>query len=69
MALSARYKLLDRERSPFALALGIEPHWSRVEENSGKRVENYGGELSIAADTAIVKDRVLGAINIIYDPK
>jgi hypothetical protein len=32
-------------------------------------VENYGGDLSIAADTAIVKDKVFGAINVIYDPE
>jgi hypothetical protein len=69
LTFSARYKLLDSEHSPFALALGIEPHWSRVDENSGDRVENFGGELSIAADTAIVKDRVFSAVNIIYDPE
>jgi hypothetical protein len=67
--LSARYKLFDREHAPFALTLGIELHWSRVDENSGERVENYGGDLSIAADTTIVTDSVFGAINIIYDPE
>jgi hypothetical protein len=41
----------------------------RVDENSGERVENYGGDLSIAADTPIVKDSVFAAINIIYDPE
>ena len=32
-------------------------------------MENYGGDLSLAADTTIVKDRVFGAINVIYDPE
>jgi hypothetical protein len=69
LSFSARYKLLDREHSPFALTVGIEPHWLRVDENSGERVENYGGEISLAADMAIVKDRVFGAIKLIYDPE
>jgi len=37
IVLSARYKLLDREHSPFALTLGVEPHWARTDEISGWR--------------------------------
>jgi hypothetical protein len=45
---STRYKLLDRERSPISLTLGFEPHWARIDENTGGRVVNYGSEASIA---------------------
>jgi hypothetical protein len=64
-----RYRLLDRERAPFALTLGAEPHWSRVDETSGEPVDNYGGELSIAADKELIKNRVFGALNLVYDPE
>ena len=64
-----RYRLLDRERAPFAFTIGAEPHWSRVDETSGDPVDNYGGELSIAVDRELIKDRVFGALNLVYDPE
>jgi hypothetical protein len=60
---NARYKLLDRKCSPFALTPGV-AHWARTDENTGERVENYGVELSIT-----LKDKVFGALNLIYDPE
>jgi hypothetical protein len=64
-----RYRLLDREHAPFALTVGAEPHWGRVDETSGEPVDNYGGELSIAVDRELIKDRVFGALNFVYDPE
>ena len=32
-------------------------------------VANYGGELSIAFDRELVKDRVFAAVNLVYDPE
>jgi hypothetical protein len=66
---NARYKLLDRERSSISLTLGLEPHWARIDENSGLPVVNYGGEASIAVDAMLLKVRVFGAINLVYDPE
>ena len=48
---------------------GETPHWSRVDETSGEPVDNYGGELSIAVDRELIKDRVFGALNFVYDPE
>jgi hypothetical protein len=64
-----RYQLFDRDRAPFSLTLGAEPHWSRTDEVSGEPVNNYGGELSVALDNELVKDRVFGALNLVYDPE
>ena len=64
-----RYRLLDREHAPFALTIGAEPHWGRVDETSGEPVNNYGGELLIAVDREFIKERVFGALNLIYDPE
>jgi hypothetical protein len=64
-----RYRLLDREHASFGLTIGAEPHWSRTDETSGERVANYGGELSIAFDRELVKDRVFAAVNLVYDPE
>ncbi len=64
-----RYKLLDRESSPFGLTVGAEPHWNRVDDISSARVDDYGGELSVAADKELVKDRLFVAVNLGYDPE
>jgi hypothetical protein len=69
IATEFRYRLLDRDTAPFSLTLGAEPHWSRTDEVSGEPVNNYGGELSVALDKELVKDRVFGALNLIYDPE
>jgi hypothetical protein len=69
LSTELRYRLLDREHAPFALTLSAEPHWSRVDETSGDPVDNYGGELSIAADKELIKNRVFAALNLVYDPE
>jgi hypothetical protein len=64
-----RYRLFDRDRAPFSLTLGAEPHWSRSDEVSGERVNNYGGDLSVALDKELIKNRLFGALNLVYDPE
>ena len=64
-----RYRLFDRASAPFALTLGVEPHWARVDDRSGEPVANYGNEFSLAADKELIKDRVFAAINLLYDPE
>jgi hypothetical protein len=64
-----RYRLFDRMHAPFALTLGVEPHWARVDDISGEPIANYGSEFSLAADKELINDRVFGAINLLYDPE
>jgi hypothetical protein len=64
-----RYRVFDRANAPFALTLGVEPHWARVDDRSGEPVTNYGSEFSLAADKELIKNRVFGAINLLYDPE
>jgi hypothetical protein len=64
-----RYRLFDRAHAPFALTFGAEPHWARADDMTGEPVANYGTELSLAADKELIKDRVFGAINLLYDPE
>jgi hypothetical protein len=67
--LELRYRLFNRAQAPFALTFGAEPHWARVDEISGEPVANYGSEFSLAADKELIKDRVFGAVNLLYDPE
>jgi hypothetical protein len=69
MDLELRYRLFDRADARFALTVGAEPHWARVDDITGERVANYGSEFSAAADKELIKDRVFGAVNLLYDPE
>jgi hypothetical protein len=64
-----RYRLFDRDRAPFGLTLGAEPHWTRTDEISGERVDGYGGELTVVLDKELLKDRLFAAVNFVYDPE
>lgn len=64
-----RYKLLDGERGPFSFTVAAEPHWGRVDETSGEPVDNYGSQFSILVDKELIKDRLFGALNAVYDPE
>ena len=64
-----RYRLFDRDHAPFGLTLSAEPHWARTDEITGERVENYGGELSVALDKELIPNRVFAAFNAVYDPE
>jgi hypothetical protein len=64
MSFEARYRLLDRDHSPFGLTIGAEPHWARVDYTSGEPVANYGSEFSISADKELIENRLYGALNL-----
>jgi hypothetical protein len=68
LSVDIRYRLLDRSSAPFGLAIGAEPHWDRVDDLTGERVSQYGADLVAAADFEIVRDRIVAAVNLIYQP-
>jgi hypothetical protein len=63
-----RYRLLDRASAPFGFAVGAEPHWGRADDISGEPVNQYGVAFVAATDWEIVRDRVVAAFNLIYQP-
>lgn len=68
-AADFRYRLLDRATAPFGFAVGIEPHWSRIDDGSGARVREYGADLVAAFDKEIVPNRIVAAFNLLYQPE
>lgn len=63
----ARYKLIDRELGPFGLTLIAEPRWGRVDATSVETATSYGGTLTLAADKELIRDRLFGTVNLLYD--
>jgi len=64
-----RFVLLDRNPSPFAVTLSIEPEWHSLDETSGMSVSNYGLETKIEAETELIKNRLFLAFNLLYEPE
>ena len=64
-----RFLLIDRNPSPFAVTLSVEPEWHSLDETSGVAVANYGLETKIEADTELIKNRLFLAFNLLYEPE
>lgn len=61
-----RYRLMDRARAPFGLAVQVQPGWAAVDEISGEPGDSYAVALSLLADKEIVEGRVVAAANLGY---
>ncbi len=64
-----RYRLLDRATAPFGLAIGAEPHWGRADDVTGLAANQYGVDFVAAADWEPIRDRVVAAVNLLYEPE
>ena len=64
-----RFLLIDRNPSPFAVTLSVEPEWHSLDETSGVSVANYGLETKIEADAELIKNRLFLAFNLLYEPE
>lgn len=69
LAVEARYRLLNRRSAPVGLTVGVEPHWTRVDEISGEPVDSYGVELRLAIEKELVENRLFAAVNFLYVPE
>jgi hypothetical protein len=69
LSADIRYRFLDRATAPFGFAIGAEPHWGRADEVTGEPVNQYGVDFVAAADWEIIRDRVVAAFNLLYQPE
>ncbi len=63
-----RYRLMDRERAPFGLALSALPHRNRVDAMTGAPIELYGIDFVALFDKELVPKRLFAALNLLYEP-
>ena len=64
-----RYRFLDRETAPFGLTFAAEAHAHRVDETTAEMVRSYGTEFRLAFDRELVPNRIVAALNLIYEPE
>jgi hypothetical protein len=69
VSFDARYRLLDRSQWGLGLTLNAEPHLGFVDETSGQWVNSYGADFAVALDRELVPDRVVAALNLLYQPE
>jgi hypothetical protein len=69
VSFGVRYRMLDRERAPFGLTVGVEPRWSFIDGATGALAEKQSAEFVLLADREFVPGRVFGALNVLYEPE
>ena len=64
-----RTVLVDRNPSPFAVTLSVEPEFHSRDETSGVKVVNYGLETKLEADAELIKNRLYFGANLLIEPE
>jgi hypothetical protein len=64
-----RSVLIDRNPSPIAVTLSLEPEFHSRDETSGDKVVNYGLEARLEADAELIKNRLFLGLNLLYEPE
>ena len=64
-----RYLLIDRPESPIAATISFEPVYRHIDETGGEHVRNLEFETKLQVDAELVKNRLYGAVNLIYEPE
>jgi hypothetical protein len=65
-SFDARFLILDRRSAPLGLTLSVSPHFGFVDENSGLRANHFGTEVLLLADRELLRDRLIGALNLFF---
>ena len=69
LSADIRYQFLDRATAPFGLAVGAEPRWGRADDVTGQPANQYSVDFVAAADWEPIRDRVVAAFNLLYQPE
>jgi hypothetical protein len=64
-----RSVLIDRNPSPIAVTLALEPEFHSRDETTGAKVVNYGLEARLEADAELIKNRLFWGVNLLYEPE
>jgi len=64
-----RSVLIDRNPSPIAVTLAVEPEFHSRDETTGAKVVNYGLEIKLEADAELIKNRLYWGFNLLYEPE
>jgi hypothetical protein len=69
LSFGLTYRLMDRPVTGIGLAISAEPWWVRVDNTTGEPINGYGAEFVLAADREIIPDRLVGVLNLRFEPQ
>jgi hypothetical protein len=69
LSADIRYRFLDRDSAPFGFAVGAESRWGRADDVTGQPANQYGVDFVAAADWEPIRDRIVAAFNLLYQPE
>src|SRR5580700_9038520 len=64
-----RSVLIDRNPSPIAVTMSLEPEFRSRDETSGVKVVNYELEAKLEADAELIKNRLFLGFNLLFEPE
>jgi hypothetical protein len=62
-----RYQFIQRDPSPVGVTLSLEPQFGFFDQDTGERARRTALEAVLSLDTALVPERVFGAVNFTYE--
>ena len=62
-----RYQFIKRDPSPVGITLSVEPQLGFFDQDTGERARRTALEAVLSLDTALVPERLFGAINLTYE--
>jgi len=62
-----RYQFIKRDPSPVGVTLSVEPQLGFFDQDTGERARRTALEAVLSLDTALVPERLFGAINLTYE--
>jgi hypothetical protein len=62
-----RYQFIKRDPSPIGLTLSLEPQLGFFDHDTGERARRTALEAVLSLDTALVPERLFGALNLTYE--
>jgi opacity protein-like surface antigen len=69
LSIGLSYRLLDRAKYGFGLAVSAAPYWTRVDDDSGEPVNGFGSEFVVASDIELIPQLLVGVVNVSYEPE
>lgn len=69
LSFGVAYRLVDRAATGLGLRISAEPHWERLDDITGEPINGYGTDFALAADRELVPERILGVLNVLYQPE
>jgi len=67
LSTELRYQFIKRDPAPFGVTLSLEPELGFFDQDTGERARRTALEAVLSLDTALVPERVFGAINLTYE--